>query len=484
MSRVLHSPGMKSSSNKTLFIQFLQLLAWRPLKQSDPHKFRLLFTDGEDTFKLAVYNDSQTGLALPQELSLITIGDSERPDNVTRHQVYMHENRSTLLLSHFSVVKEGRDVGRKLLRSSNGTQEVLASPSHQRAEPSLVTPPRAKASSTVEQQTPVKTGEHNTNLGRKEGAKRDLGWGDGSPRLKVARTDSTHEVASINPYRGKIKMKVMVERKSSVRQINTRTCNGRVQDCVLTDASGSIKMTAWDENVAELDKLVQGKTYMIESSGNKSKPVRDSRYNSTKHLFEMTWVKETKVEGPITLDPVQVPYKFVKISEVTNLPADTVVDVLAWVRQVQHVENLRGRDGRDLRKREVWLVDDSAGGSRIALTLWNDQAETFTEAEKVIALRRCVVKEFNGRRNLSIGSSSASYEMSPSCPGAEDLKRWAEGLTAGPGALGQPQPQPGNNNQPGGTNPVSSIQEIKDALAEDQSEKRFTVYGISLKVGI
>ena len=124
-------------------------------------------------------------------------------------------------------------------------------------------------------------------------------------------------------------------------------------------------------------------------------------------------------------------------------------------------------------------MDDSAGGSSISLTLWNAEAESFTEQEQVIALRRCVVKEFNGRRNLALGSSG-SYDISPSCPGAEELKRWAEGLTAVSGPLGQPA----NNNQvnSGGTNPVSSIQEIKDALAEDQSEKRFTVYGISIKV--
>ena len=440
------------------------------MKQTDPHKFRLFLTDGEDTFKLAVYNDSQTGLALPQQLSLITIAHSERPDNVTPHRVFMHENRSTLLLSHFTVAKEGRDVGRNL-RSSNGTQQVLASPS-------LVTPPRARASPAVEQQTPVKTGEHNNNLGRKEGVKRDLGWGAGSPS-KVARTDPTHEVASINPYRGKIKMKVRVEKKSSPKQINTNRFNGRVQDCVLTDASGSIKMTAWNDNVTELDKLLQGKTYMIESSGSNIKPVHDSRYNSTNHMFEMTWDKYTKVEGPITVDPVQVPYKFVKICEVGDLSADTAVDVLAWVRQVQPLENLRSRDGRDLRKREVCLVDDSAGGSSISLTLWEDQADHFTESQKVIALRRSVVKEFNGRRSLSIGRQS-SYEMSPSCAGAEDLRRWAEGSSALPGSLSV------NNNQinPGGTNPVSSIQDIKDALAEDQSEKRFTVYGISIKVHI
>ena len=168
---------------------------------------------------------------------------------------------------------------------------------------------------------------------------------------------------------------------------------------------------------------------------------------------------------------------FMKISEVKVQPPNaSPTHVLAWVREVGPLEHVRSRDGRDARTREILLLDDSGS---ISLTLWQAQADNFTESQKVIALRRSVVKEFNGRRSLSIGRQS-SYEMSPSCAGAEDLKLWAEGSSALPGSLSV------NNNQinPGGTNPVSSIQDIKDALAEDQSEKRFTVYGISIKVHI
>ena len=59
-----------------------------------------------------------------------------------------------------------------------------------------------------------------------------------------------------------------------------------------------------------------------------------------------------------------------KISEVSVLPYNTMVDILAWVRDFQPVEHMRSRDGRDARKREVLLEDNSAGGSSIYLTLW------------------------------------------------------------------------------------------------------------------
>ena len=80
------------------------------MKQSDLHKFRLILTDGEDTFQLAVFNDSKTGTALNEKFSIITIADSQS-------RVFKYENRFTLLLDDFTVVKEGRDIGRALIRS-------------------------------------------------------------------------------------------------------------------------------------------------------------------------------------------------------------------------------------------------------------------------------------------------------------------------------------------------------------------------------
>ena len=60
------------------------------MKQSDLHKFRLILTDGEDTFQLAVFNDSKTGTALNEKFSIITIADSQS-------RVFKYENRFTLL---------------------------------------------------------------------------------------------------------------------------------------------------------------------------------------------------------------------------------------------------------------------------------------------------------------------------------------------------------------------------------------------------
>ena len=73
-------------------------------------------------------------------------------------------------------------------------------------------------------------------------------------------------------------------------------------------------MTAWQPFHKQLNKLVEGKTYIIE--GTRAKLKQSTRFNDTNYAFELNWGKKTKVEGLITGDPVQVPYKFMKISEV------------------------------------------------------------------------------------------------------------------------------------------------------------------------
>ena len=100
---------------------------------------------------------------------------------------------------------------------------------------------------------------------------------------------------------------------------------------------------------------------------------------------------------------------------------------------------------------------------------------------KTIAIRRATLKDYKGTKNLNLGRNS-SYEVSPDCPGAEELRDWAEGLTRGPGLWTLHTGSDQSNS--GASFPVYSIQDIKDLLAQDNSEKKFTVYGFPIKVFI
>ena len=126
------------------------------------------------------------------------------------------------------------------------------------------------------------------------------------------------------------------------------------------------------------------------------------------------------------------------------------------------------------------LADNSGGaGSSINLVLWGEDAESFSHQDKIIAIKKANLKEFNGVKNLNYPRGS-SLEVSPPCPELSVLEFWVKGMrdaidivTPGQG------PSPGT--APGG--PVATIQEIKDAMAEDRAEKKFTISGYPIKVG-
>ena len=91
-----------------------------------------------------------------------------------------------------------------------------------------------------------------------------------------------------------------VEKIDQRRKINTARFSGSILECVLSDSSGQVKLTAWSregdkqDDVAEMkDQLKKGVTYLV--SGAVVKPVETILYNNTGHHYELTWASRTKV---------------------------------------------------------------------------------------------------------------------------------------------------------------------------------------------
>ena len=126
------------------------------------------------------------------------------------------------------------------------------------------------------------------------------------------------------------------------------------------------------------------------------------------------------------------------------------------------------------------LADNSGGGTgaSINLVLWGEEAETFSHQDKIVAIKKAQLKEFNGVKNLAY-PRGGSMELSPLCPQLPDLELWVTGMREAC-ELVTPVMGPLSGSAPGG--PVATIQEIKDAMAEDRAEKKFTITGYPIKV--
>ena len=126
------------------------------------------------------------------------------------------------------------------------------------------------------------------------------------------------------------------------------------------------------------------------------------------------------------------------------------------------------------------LADNSGGGTGacINLVLWGEEAEGFSHQDKIVAIKKAQLKEFNGAKNLAL-PRGGTIEVSPLCPQLADLELWVTGMR-GAIELVTPVMGPLSGSAPGG--PVATIQEIKDAMAEDRAEKKFTITGYPIKV--
>merc|ERR1712048_1091650 len=83
-----------------------------------------------------------------------------------------------------------------------------------------------------------------------------------------------------------------------------------------------------------------------------------------------------------------------------------------------------GKDGRQIPKRDLQLVDDTGTGIRV--TLWGEQASlddgSFTPEQTVMAIKAAKIGDFSGR-SLSVGFASTML-LNPDIPEVQQIRSW------------------------------------------------------------
>ena len=364
------------------------------------------------------------------------------------------------IISGYQMLKSGAKVGRKLEASASqvwgGLGDAVTPPAASSLSSKLSTPAKARPTSS---QTPPAP--------QLSQVKRNLAesFGNPEPKRLAAGGQATHPVAGITPYSNKFTLKVRVENMGSPRRLNTRNFSGSVLDCVLTDATGQIKLTAWSkdgqDDVAKMEaSLKEGGTYLV--SGGKVKMVQNTAYNSTGHQYDLTWNQFTRVEGPLAGPPVQLNYNFVPLARVAELDEGAVVDVMGWVQDPGSATTFESRkSGREVTKREVVLADTTG---TLVLTLWAEKAKEFSSEGKVIAVRGAKVQEFQGVKNIQT-SFGGSYEVEPNVEGVAELVAWGK------------EQRPTNNSGSVArlAGEVVTLSQVQDAVIQGRPESKFTV---------
>lgn len=233
----------------------------------------------------------------------------------------------------------------------------------------------------------------------------------------------THPISSLTPYQNKWVIKARVSNKSNIRTWSNSRGEGKLFSIDLIDESGEIKATAFRELVDKFYDLIEiDKVYYISRCQLK---LANKQFSSLKNDYEMTFTNDTIITEchDVAADIPQTRYDFISIDKIAHVEVDTLIDIIGICKSTSDLQTFQARStGRELKKREVTLVDQSNSG--IALTLWGSEAENFDgSSQPVIVIKGAKVGEFGGGKTISTLLSSI-MKINPDIPEAHRLRGW------------------------------------------------------------
>ncbi|XP_031346155.1 replication protein A 70 kDa DNA-binding subunit-like isoform X2 [Photinus pyralis] len=391
-----------------------------PSSSSDKQRFRLLLSDGKYFISFAILAtqiDDAGVSGEPSQYSIVKI----KKCIITMISNVENDNKPVLVITEMETLASGdqtskigspvrlpdelmKDVKNNVVSST--TSSIVSnvnSPHKNQIDTSMSIQGDQNISST--------TVDTNVNSPHKNGADTNI------------RHQFTHPISSLSPYHNKWVIKARVACKSSIRTFKNFRGEGKLFSVDLIDKSGEIRATMFGDlvdtfyNLIELDKVYYVSKGRLEFA--------NKQFNSLKNDYEIKFTPNTIVEecheGAESVP--QTSYNFVSIDKIADIEVDTVIDVLGACKSTSDLQMLQSRStGRDLKKRELTLVDQS--NNAITLSLWDTEAETFDgSSQPVLLLKRARVSEYGGGKTLSTNASTL-MKINPDILEAYRLKRW------------------------------------------------------------
>ncbi len=142
---------------------------------------------------------------------------------------------------------------------------------------------------------------------------------------------------------------------------------GKVQNVMLADETGEIRVVLWTDNIKQLKNVSEGDTVKINNV-----EIKDGYRSEEAHLQGRSTIE--KVEGE---EADNLPEYAEKITKIADIQGEMQVNVIARVVRISRIRtyNSNGREGQFI---TLDLKDDTGS---ISLTLWNKDVEIINELE-------------------------------------------------------------------------------------------------------
>ncbi|CAD6242557.1 GSCOCG00009510001-RA-CDS [Cotesia congregata] len=388
-----------------------QILGTKRLASTESERYRLLLSDGVTSNSFTMLATQLNGMVTNNELSDFSIIE------ITRYALTNANNagkmRKIMVILGIEVKVPGHQVPGKIGNPTQQGKDGAASGDMRPTQP-VTGSPNESFDQTQNKRPAANAVQPNANAAQKRRLNESLNAGT---------SIMTSPIAALSPYQNKWVIKARVANKSDIRTWSNSRGEGKLFNMTLVDESGEIRCTGFTDSVDKFYNIIEtGKIYYISRGTLK---VANKNYNTTNNDYEMTLNNDSEIV-PCHESCEEIPmmnFNFVSIDEIERLNKDAIIDVIAVVKSTVDVQTLTAKQtGRELKKRDVFLVDTS--NTCVTLTLWGTQAENFDGSNNpVIALKGVRIGEYQNGKTLSTISSTA-MQIDPDIPEAHRLRSW------------------------------------------------------------
>lgn len=233
-------------------------------------------------------------------------------------------------------------------------------------------------------------------------------------------------ISEISSYVQRWAIRARVTTKSPLRTFSKGGVSGggKVFHVQLLDVhGGEIRASFFNEAAdAHFDKLQVGKCYTL-SRG--SVRIANQQFNQCGHRYELSFDRQAQVEETADDEGIEsFKLSLVDLRSVQSKALPSKVDLCGVVTAANSVYSFTSKEGRELVKREITIVDDTA--LSMGVTLWGERAkqdDSAFEGNPVICLKGVLVKEWNGGRSGSLTEGGALI-LKPTFAEARKMQEW------------------------------------------------------------
>lgn len=249
------------------------------------------------------------------------------------------------------------------------------------------------------------------------------------PQSSYAAQPKLTPIRQLNPYQNKWTIKARVTSKTDVRSWDKGGSNtGKLFSVDLVDQEGSeIRATFFKEAVDSFyEMVVSGGVYLFSDGRVK---VANKQFTSIKNEYELSFDKSSHIlPVPDSDEIAKINVDPVPIASIANMDVKQSVDILGVVIDQGEVSQFTSKAGKELRKLELEVVDQSMASIRVSV--WGTKAdETHAQlaqagSNPVVAFKSLLVGDFGGGKNLSSVNSSGLMVNPQKLQEASKLKSW------------------------------------------------------------